>query len=401
MADIPEDRVAPHPQFDEWTPAEIIVHKKKLEDRISEGSRNGTDKFLITWWLNERKLAEAELRHRNGKPPGPTKQEEFWPVPLSAKELLELPPDPTRWVWDQVLPVRATSALVAKAYTGKSTFAASLALAVARGIDFLGRPTQQGVVLYVYLDGPFDELRENLQAIGMGPTDQILAYAGRKPVRVVDWVCEQCVKNQVRLLIIDTAQKFFGFKEDKYEEKINKMQPMLDLADQHGFHALFTYHAAKKSAETISALGSVAAEANARVSLYLRRLGDTDQRIFDTEQNSGKKFQAIGISSPKDGFIRRVGTLQEVQIEVVKPKIIDFLIQNMDGPTQKEIKANLPYRGEWISKALDQLKKSGAVEWTGKGVAGNPHRHYLPGNLVKQEQPSAKIIDLFGNKNRE
>ena len=29
----------------------------------------------------------------------------FWPEFISAKDLLALPPDPTRWLWDQCLPV--------------------------------------------------------------------------------------------------------------------------------------------------------------------------------------------------------------------------------------------------------------------------------------------------------
>ena len=392
MAEIPDDRVIPHPNFDEWTPAEIQAHKKKLEEKISAGSKNGTDRFLIQWWLIERKTAEAELSRRNGNA-APGLQQEFWPEPLTAQQLIDLPADPTRWVWFECLPLHATSALIAREYTGKSTFAASLCLAVARGIEFLGRPTQQGAVLYCYLDGPQDELKENFLSIGIHGGDPIFTYAGRKPDRAIDWIREQCVKRDVRLLIVDTAQKFFGFKEDKYEEKINKMQPMLDLVADYNFHAMFTYHAAKNTANTVSALGSVASEANARVSLYLRRLSDSEDRVFDTQQNAGKRFDAIGLSNPKDGFITKIGSLFDVEVRAMAKHILEVIKDN-PGIVEVDIKNQVEGRGYMKGTALRRLLDDGHVERTGTGKRGDARKYYLTGSILSGG-PSPKVIDLF------
>lgn len=322
-------------------------------------------------------------------------QELFWPEPLSAREMINLPPDPTRWLWENCLPMRATSALIAKSYTGKTTFCCSLALSVARGIPFLGRPTQKGNVLYVYLDGPLDEIRENFIKIGMVEADSIFVYSGRKPDQVIEWVADQCSKRAIRLLVIDTAQKFFGFKEDRYEEKINKMQPILTLADENNFHAVFTYHAAKNSVDTVSALGSVAAEANARVSLYLRKLADSDERIFDTMQNTGKKFELIALSDPADGIITRSGTLKEAEVRAMTKKIIEAISDN-PGLTEPAIKNEIKGRGEIIGRAIRLLKEQERLEWTGAGQKGDPRKYYLTGQLVRDE--SNKVVDLFGGK---
>lgn len=324
-----------------------------------------------------------------------SKQASFWPAPLNAQELIDLPPDPTRWVWFECLPLRSTSALIAKAYIGKSTFAASLALAVARGIDFLGRPTQQGAVLYVYLDGPQDELKENLLNIGLCGSDPIFSYAGRKPDRVLDWCKEVCVNNSVKLLIIDTAQKFFGFKEDRYEEKINAMQPMLDLVNDQNLHAMFTYHAAKNSFNSISALGSVASEANARTSLYLRKKDDTEYRIFDTLQNTGKKFESIILSDPKDGFITKEGTLWEIEIRETQAMAINE-IRDTPGITQDTIRARLMVKNIVLSKALANLRQANQIERTGRGMKGDPFKYFLAGDLVPK--PPATVIDMFSRK---
>lgn len=332
---------------------------------------------------------------RPGEPVQPD-QGNFWPTPLTAQQLIDLPPDPTRWVWDQCLPLRATSALIAKSYTGKSTFAASLALAVSRGIYFLGRPTQQGVVLYVYLDGPQDELKENFLNIGLTGSDPIFTYAGRKPSRVLDWCKSICVSNRVKLLIIDTAQKFFGFKEDRYEEKINAMQPMLDLVNEYNFHAMFTYHAAKNSGDTISALGSVASEANARVSLYLRKQMDSQLRVFDTDQNSGKKFESIGLSEPKNGFLTSEGTVFEIEIRRACGFIIQGIKEN-PGTTESDLRETLGVRGIVLNKALKELRETNMIERIGKGRSKDPFHYYLAGELLVQtEKPqSAKVVDLF------
>lgn len=319
----------------------------------------------------------------------------FWPEPLSMAQLINLPPDPTRWVWNNCLPLRATSALIAKAYVGKSTFACSLALCVARGVDFLGRHTQQGAVLYVYLDGPIDELKENMTGMGAMESDPIFVYAGRKPDNVIQWVQGQCLAYQVKLLIVDTAQKFFGFKEDKYEEKINKMQPMLDLVNEHNFHAMFTYHAAKNSYNTVSALGSVAVEANARVSLYLRKLEDSKYRIFDTEQNTGKRFESIGLSDPADGILVKVGTLYEIEIQEMASKVLDYLTEN-PGEVEADIRNQLNGRSVIVNQALRKLREENRIERIGKGQKGDRFKYYVAGSLLAEpEQKTAKILELF------
>jgi len=370
---------------------EIRAAIKELEQDITLASQIG-DKQILVWKIQEKRFAEAALARRNGT--APPSQKDFWPEVLTAEQLINLPPDPTRWVWNECLPLRATSALIAKSYTGKSTFAASLAISVARGIEFLGRETQAGPVLYVYLDGPIDELKESFIGLGLTAADPVYVYAGRKPDKVLPWVKEQCLAHGCKLLIVDTAQKFFGFREDKYEEKINTMQPMLDLVDEHNFHALFTYHAAKNSANTVSALGSVAVEANARVSLYLRKLDDSPYRIFDTMQNSGKRFESIGLSDPKEGLLYKTGSLFDIELTVISDQIL-AAVAATPGITGKDLRNEIPGRWRFIGMATARLKTAGKLEWTGRGKKGDPEKYFLPGSIASEDQKTAKIIDLF------
>jgi hypothetical protein len=389
--------LSPHPDFEEMSREDLAAHKKDLESKISFGSKNGADRDIVVWLLQERRMCEAELARRNGKPADrPAEQQIFWPDPLNAQQLIDLPPDPTRWVWMECLPLRATSALIAKSYTGKSTFAASLALAVARGMDFLGRPTQQGAVLYVYLDGPQDELKENFLRIGICGTDPLFTYAGKKPDRVLEWVKNVCSSKKVRLVIIDTAQKFFGFKEDRYEEKINAMAPMLAMADENNFHAMFTYHAAKNATGTISALGSVASEANARVSLYLRKKDETNAgsvRLFETSQNTGKRFETIGLSDPADGFITSVGALYTIELREIGGMALNE-IKDTPGITEPDIRNRLHVNTQSLSRALHRLREQNKVERIGRGIQGSPFKYFMAGEVAGIAN-SPKVVKLF------
>jgi len=67
-------------------------------------------------------------------------------------DLMTEDPEQIDWVLEDTLPAAGMSLLVAKPKVGKSTLARCLALAVARGEEFLGRSTSQGVVVYLALE---------------------------------------------------------------------------------------------------------------------------------------------------------------------------------------------------------------------------------------------------------
>lgn len=109
---------------------------------------------------------------------GTVGQAALWPELLSAKDLLELPPDPTRWVWDQTLPAGGASILVSKPKIGKTHLAVNLSIAVARGIPFLGRATQQCGIVYLSLDASLPEIAETFLSFGLMATDPVYLHAG-------------------------------------------------------------------------------------------------------------------------------------------------------------------------------------------------------------------------------
>src|SRR5439155_21849789 len=62
-------------------------------------------------------------------------------------DLMSEPEEPVSWLLEGILPAGGLSLLAAKPKVGKSTLARNLALAVARGDEFLNRITVQGPVI--------------------------------------------------------------------------------------------------------------------------------------------------------------------------------------------------------------------------------------------------------------
>lgn len=72
--------------------------------------------------------------------------------PLSAAAILAMSPKIPEWVWNTYIALGDLFAIAAFMKVGKSTLYYLLAIAVARGADFLGRPTKQGGVLIVPIE---------------------------------------------------------------------------------------------------------------------------------------------------------------------------------------------------------------------------------------------------------
>ena len=400
--DLPTIKV--HPDFDSFSSEELRTHIRSLEEQVNFGQVHGAEHLVIVSLIQERRSAQAELARRNGTRP-PSQQPEFWPELLSAKEALELPPDPTRWIWEDCLPCGGCSVLVAKPKVGKSTLAANLALAVARHIPFLNRGVTQGTVAYFSLDASMSEILELLCRFGFKDSDPIFIHAGRAPDKAVEWIREKVIKCSAKLVVIDTLQRLFRFQNvNDYSEVTNAIEPLLDLAREQNCHLLVTHHARKDSADDLdSAIGSTAIRGMAYSYLHLKKLQDSPQRIFRTDQRAGRNFEEIAISNPDSGdWIEKIGTKEEAEISLAMKAIKEHL-EEEPGSTQSQLKEAIAMRKRIIGKAKSMLVKYGEIEFTGEGKKGSPQRFYLAGQLVEtreEKQSDANVVDLFKGSER-
>src|SRR5215813_15536590 len=249
---------------------------------------------------------------------------------MSMKELLALPPDPTRWLWDQTLPASGASVLVSKPKVGKSTFAANLALAIARGIPFLGRNTQQSPVAYLSLDASLPEMMETFQPFQPRVTDPIFIHAGAAPREAIAEIMQWVRENDARFVIVDTIQRLFRFQNvNDYSEVTNAIEPLTEAAREQKIHVLFLHHAKKDAADDLdSAIGSTAIRGLAYAYLHLKRLPDSERRILRSDQRGGKNFSELAIGFNRDGWLEVQGTREDAEVDDARPKIQELLTVN-------------------------------------------------------------------------
>ena len=96
-------------------------------------------------------------------------------------ELLTEPDEPVRWLVEDVMPAGGSSLVVAPPKAGKTTAARCLAVAVARGLSWLGRECDRGPVLYLALEERRDEVKRHFAKLGARPDDQIRVYVQPAP----------------------------------------------------------------------------------------------------------------------------------------------------------------------------------------------------------------------------
>lgn len=317
-------------------------------------------------------------------------QQNLWPELLTAKDILNLPPDPTKWIWNRCLPVGGCSILVAKPKVGKSTLAVCLALAVARGMTFLNRETQQGPVAYLSLDASLPEIGELFLHFGINENDPIFFHAGAPPRDAVTWIMHRIKQNKVKLVIIDTLQRLFRFKNiNDYSEVTNTIEPLLESARQENCHVMLTHHAKKEAMDDLdSCIGSTALRGMFYQYLHIKRLPESDTRIFRTEGRGGKNFSEYAIAFDKTGFLDISGTREDAEVDQIIPDILAF-VQDEAGCTEKQILAAIPGRWQIKVKAVRHCLKNHNLERTGNGKRGDAYRYYLPEMLV----PASSQID--------
>ena len=362
------------------------VPSEMTETLVLEAARNCQPPFSERVALD--KVARVYQRYEPRKQQPAAKQAEIWPEFLTAKDILQAPKDPTRWILENCLPVGGGSIVVAKPKIGKSTTVVDLCMSVARGERFLNRETQQGPVAYLFLDGPLPEIADIFVAFGLRESDPIYLHAGSAPRDCIDWLLSTVKEKGVRLVVIDTLQKLLKFKDlNDYAEVTNRMEPLLDAARQGNCHIMMLHHAGKESRDDLdAAIGSTAIRGLCYTYLFLKRLPNSERRIFRSDQRGGKNFPETAIGFNRvTGRVEIQGTMEDAEMDETEPKIAELLESAEAGQaTEKEIREGVQARRIIVSKALRRMLKKGSVERTGEGKKKQPFQYSLAADLTKQ-----------------
>lgn len=137
--------------------------------------------------------------------------------------------EPDGWVVDGLLPANGTAMVIGAQFAGKSSMLAGISAAVAAGVPFAGRDTQQGPVVWVYQDrGSVRAFHENLAAavrgLGYEPNDDF-------PIHVIsptgwtldndshiEWLREYLDGVAARMVVLDALRRMSAFDENRSQE---------------------------------------------------------------------------------------------------------------------------------------------------------------------------------------
>lgn len=322
--------------------------------------------------------------------PGRPAQQALWPELKRASDALVATPDTERWLWNKTLPVGSCSMLVAKPKVGKSCIAVGLSIAVCRGLTFLGRECRRGSVVYLFLDGPADDIKEQFVKAGLRDDDELYWHAGSPPAQTIAWATQMIKDTKANLVVIDTLQKFFQFKDlSDYAEITAKMEPMLNAIRDAEAHMLLLHHAGKYALDEMdSAIGSTVLRGQAFTTIHVKKLPDTEVRILRSEQRGGKDFEEVAIEfegADHSGLMVVTGSRREAEIKTVEPKIVE-LLKDRGPSSETEIRNNLPVRGILVSMALRSLHKNGELETSGvKRSRTDPLKYHIANSLIEED----------------
>ena len=303
-------------------------------------------------------------------------------------DLLAEPEEETEWVVEGMLPAGGLSLLVAKPKVGKSTLARTLALAVARGAQFLGLDTAQGGVIHLALEEKRTQLINQYRSLGGTKHDEIYIFADTAPRDAVRLLEDAVIRHQPKLVIVDTVQRLIRVNEgNDYAKVTAALEPILAMARTHGVHLMLLHHSGKGEREAIdAAIGSTAWAGSVDTITVMKR--KEGLRTLVTVQRYGDDLPETIIVMDEIGGVSVGGTRQDHDVDSAAAAITTFL-DAQPGATQQNIRDGVEgHRTQVVISALSKLREAGKVRHEGSGKRGDAYRFFLVPEL-HQEKPGS------------
>jgi AAA domain len=292
-------------------------------------------------------------------------------------DLMREPEEQVSWLLEGILPAGGLSLLAAKPKTGKSTLARCLALAVARGDQFLGRSTQKGAVIYLALEEKRSEVRGHFRAMGASGEEDIYIHAAHAPADALQAIREEIEARKPALLTIDPLLRFTRVKDgNDYAQVTAALEPILILARESGAHVLLVHHLGKgeRAEPTDGILGSTALFAAVDSALVIKW---TEKfRTLQSRQRYGEDLVETVLNfDPEPRLLSIGGTREEAEIQAVIGEILEFLRAAEGQETEPEIMEGVEGKTKFVRRALRLLVEQGKVSREGGGRRGDPFRY--------------------------
>jgi hypothetical protein len=224
------------------------------------------------------------------------KKEEPVIMPFEMQTGLELAnaaPEEYHGLVDDLLLEVGVSMLAAKPKTGKSTLLRQLAVAVAEGTEFFGKPTLAGDVLYLSLEGPKGVVQQHLKRLGctekrgtVHVVHEPMPLRGELGLHRLEATLKTLPK--LKLVIVDPVGKLLRLADsDSYDLVTLAIEMLEQIAKKFEVHLMFSTHAKKRQTDDAgdSPIGSTGFRGGTDTNIFLHKTGA--QRIISTEQRWG------------------------------------------------------------------------------------------------------------------
>lgn len=284
--------------------------------------------------------------------------------------LLAEEPEQISFVWSETLSAAGLSICSAKPKVGKSTLARNLAVAVASGSVFLGRPTSKGRVLYLCLEEKRSEVRNHFERMGANDED-ILIHTGATPSNAIEAIGVAISELGPVLVIIDPLSRVLRVADfNEYGGMTRGLEPLVDLGRTTGCCILALHHDSKGDRNGGDALLGSTALFGA-VDCHIQMKKRDGGRTIQTTQRYGEDMPETVVElDSSTGILASKGSLEEMSRQKVREAIIEAvpLGERLQESTIKERIKGFP--AGVISRVLRELVEQGDLKRTGEGTKG-------------------------------
>lgn len=281
-----------------------------------------------------------------------------------------------RWILEDLIPTEGSSLLVAKPKVGKSTFARGMAVAMAKGESFMDRDLRPMKVMYVMYpsEGTKGEAQDEL--IGHLRSNEGLSRTNfffyhdksmmSDKAAVIRFLGQKAEKHRPDIIFIDTLQNLVQAKDlNGYAEVHAAFAPIRAVAEPYGAHLCYLHHAGKgEKIDLIDmSLGSTALAGSVTVVMAMKR--DTAEQTLRLFAARGRQveFEPHVIYMDEETHMPLLGASYDSYREEQVQTAVMVALAEMDGEpiTKTKLKSASGKRGEDAGRAIDALKRSGAI----------------------------------------
>jgi transcription antitermination factor NusG len=275
----------------------------------------------------------------------------------TTQELLDRAPDFVEFLVHDLITANELQVLAAPPRAGKSLLALGLAHAVATGKEFMGRPVQQGCVIYVNVEDGDAKLKERINDQGW-QSDCPVYWLTEFDLSEWNHLLEIAIELKPRLVVIDTLTSVRNDDGDENSSKIATLiKPLKEAAKHHNFAVLLVHHTKKLNAnlladmdvfETMRGSGTIRSECRGAIVLAEVTNKDTNRNEWRLIAENGS-YQKQDLLILLDGMTKTWKTLsnwtpncsdsQESQALAFFDKVGQATIQQLSANTSIPVRS--------------------------------------------------------------